>query len=82
MVAAIKDGKLTEKLTELRYVVDKSNEPVCVYSPIGPVAFGISEHIGSVEDHGRTIDTWISHVGNQKAEFYILWGELVQDTPT
>jgi hypothetical protein len=80
IVQAIKDGKLQEKLTELQTVVDKDGEPVCIYSPMGPLVFGASEHIGQIKDHDRTVDTWISHVGNQKAEFYVLWGEVVKES--
>ena len=70
VVQAIKDGKLPEKLRELHEQVDSANEPVCIYAPIGPVAFGDSVHIGQIHDHDRLVDTWIVHVGNQKAEFY------------
>jgi hypothetical protein len=36
--------------------------------------------VGRIKDHDRTIDAWISHVGNSNAEFYLLWGEEVKET--
>jgi hypothetical protein len=80
IVHAIKDGNLKEKLTELAAIKDDKGEPACVYSPLSAVVFGDSEHIGRLEDHGRTIDAWISHVGNSNKEFYLLWGEEVEET--
>lgn len=79
IVQAIKDGNLKEKLTELAAIKDDKGEAECIYSPIPTVVFENSEHIGRIEDHDRAIDTWISHVGNSKREFYLLWGEEVEE---
>jgi hypothetical protein len=81
IVQAMKDRKVKEKLTELAAVRDDKGEPVCVYSPLSAVIFGDSEHIGRIEDRDRAIDAWISHVGNPNREFYVLWGEEVEETP-
>jgi hypothetical protein len=81
IVHAIKDGNLKEKLTELAAIKDDKGEPACIYSPLATVVFGNSEHIGRIEDHNRTIDAWISHVGNSNRDFYLLWDEEVQETP-
>ena len=78
VVQSIKDGNLRNKLTELEALKDDRNEPVCVYSPLSPVVFGESEHIGRIEDHDRTVDVWVSNVGNGDMAFYVLWGEEVQ----
>jgi hypothetical protein len=81
IVQAIKDGNLQEKLTELAAIGDDKREPARIYSPLATVVFGNSEHIGRIEDHDRTIDAWISHVGNPNRDFYVLWGEEVPSTP-
>ena len=80
VVQSIKDGHLSDKLTELEATKDDRNEPVCVYSPLSPVVFGDSEHIGRIEDHDRTVDLWVSNVGNGDLGFYVLWGEEIQST--
>lgn len=79
IVQAIKDGTLTEKLLEFAGVKDDKGEPVCVLASFGPVVFGQSEHIGQIQDHGTTVDVWISNVGNRTVAFYVLWGEVIQD---
>jgi hypothetical protein len=80
VVQSIKDGNLRDKLTELEAIKDDHNEPVCVYSPLSPVVFGDSEHIGRIEDHDRTVDVWVSNVGDGDTGFYVLWGEEIQST--
>lgn len=81
IVKAIEDGNLKEKLTELAAIKDDKGESACIYSPLPTVVFEDSEHIGRIEDHNGAIDAWISHVGNSKKEFYLLWGEEVEETP-
>jgi hypothetical protein len=81
VVQSVKDGKLLVKLQEMNAIRDDHNEPVCIYSPLGSVAFGESVHLGQIQDHERTINAWISHVGNQRADFYVLWGEEVKTDP-
>jgi len=81
IVQAIKDGNLKEKLTELAAIRDDKGEPACIYSPLATVVFGDSEHVGRIEDHDRGIDAWICRVGNSNREFYLLWGEEVEETP-
>ena len=68
-------------LTELAALRDDKGEPVCLYSPLSAVIFGDSEHIGRIEDRDRAIDAWISHVANPNREFYVLWGEEVEEAP-
>lgn len=80
VIEAIKDGKLKEKMAELIEIKDEHNEPVCIYSMLEPVAFGESEHIGQIRDHDKTIDAWVVHVGNERTDFYVLWGELVKES--
>lgn len=81
VIQSIKEGRLSDKLSELESVNDGSNEAQCVYSPLSIVVFGKSDHIGRMDDHGRGIDVWVSNVGNREMEFYILWGEQVEETP-
>ena len=76
VLQAIKAHKLKEKLTEFGKELDANKEPVCLYSVIGPVTFGASEHVGLVFDQQGGIDMWVSKVHNSQAEFYLLWGEL------
>ena len=80
VVEAISGGKLEEKMIELAGVKNSDGESVCVYSPLPPLLFGESEHVGRVEDHERGLDIWITHVGNKNKKFYILWGEEVKET--
>jgi len=80
VVQSIKDGNLRDKLNQLKTIKDDRNEPVCVYSPLSPVVFGDSEHIGRIEDQDRTLDVWVSNVGNGDTGFYVLWGEEIQST--
>jgi len=80
VVQSIKDGNLRDKLTELEAIKDDKNEPVCVYSPLSPVVFGDSVHIGRIEDRDRTVDVWVSNVGSGDTGFYVLWGEEIQST--
>jgi hypothetical protein len=80
VVQSIKDGHLDDKLTELEATKNDRNEPDCIYSPLSPVVFGDSEHIGRIEDHDRTVDLWVSNVGNGNTGFYVLWGEEIQST--
>jgi hypothetical protein len=56
-------------------------EPACVYGDIGPVVFGASEHVGVVIDNERALNVWVSHVGNRRGQFYVLWGEAGKETP-
>ena len=50
--------------------------------PLSAVDLRRPEHIGRIEDRDRAIDAWISHIGNANREFYVLWGEEVEETPT
>lgn len=81
VVQAVKDGNLKEKLVELMAIKDDHGESVCIYSQIGPIVFGYSEHIGRLIVGEQTLDTWVSNVGNRHAGFYILYAEVVKDTP-
>lgn len=81
VIDAIKGGTLKEKLFELAAAKDDKGESVCMYTPLAPVVFGESDHIGRIADHDKTVDAWVVHVGNQHTDFYILWGEIVKDTP-
>jgi hypothetical protein len=77
---SVKQHKLDEKLAEYAKQAGPNKEPVCVYSVIGPVLFGASEHVGLVFDNERGINMWVSHVGNRHGEFYLLWGEVGKET--
>jgi hypothetical protein len=54
----------------------RRTNPACIYSDIGPILFGASEHLGVLFDNDRAINLWVSHVGNRRGEFYPLWGEV------
>jgi hypothetical protein len=79
---AVRAHKLNEKLAEFAKVAQSqsNHEPGCVYSVLGPVLFGASEHVGVVFDSQRAINMWVSHVGNPHGEFYLLWGEVGKET--
>ncbi len=77
---AVKSHKLNEKLAEFAKGSGVNHEPACVYSVIGPVVFGASQHVGLVFDNERGINIWVSHVGNLHGEFYLLWGEVAKET--
>jgi hypothetical protein len=80
VLEAVRAHKLEEKLAEFSKDTEPSHEPACVYSVIGPVLFGASEHVGVVFDTERAINMWVSHVGNLHGEFYLLWGEAGKET--
>lgn len=77
---SVKQHKLDEKLAEFAKQAQPNKEPACVYSVLGPVVFGASEHVGLVFDNERGIDMWVSHVGNLHGDFYLLWGEVGKET--
>jgi hypothetical protein len=80
VIAAIKDGKVKEKLVEMQHTVDAKGEPVCVYGNLASVVFGLSEHVGEIQDRDRLVDVWVANVGNRNAAFFVLWGEVVDAT--
>ena len=80
VITAIKAGKVKEKLEELSKVTDDKGEPVCVYGNLSSVVFGLSEHIGEIQDRDRLVDVWVANVGNRNAAFFVLWGEVVDAT--
>jgi hypothetical protein len=80
LVDAMRDHKLQQKFAELAKTKGPSHGPACVYSVIGPVVFGASEHVGVVFDSAKATNLWVSHVGNPNGEFYLLWGEAGKDT--
>jgi len=77
---AVRAHKLNEKLAEFTKTADVQHDPVCIYGEIGPVLFGASEHVGVLFDSDRAINMWVSHVGNRRGEFYLLWGEVGKAT--
>jgi len=79
---AVRAHKLSEKLAEFAKMAQSqsNHEAACVYSVLGPVLFGASEHVGVVFDSERAINMWVSHVGNLHGEFYLLWGEVGKET--
>lgn len=81
VLEAVRSHRLSEKLAEFAKAPGPNHEPACVYSVLGPVLFGASEHVGVVFDSERAINMWVSHVGNLKGEFYLLWGETGKETP-
>ena len=80
IVNSVKANRLRETLVEFSKQTDAKHEPACVYGPIGPVVFGASEHVGVVIDNERALDVWVSHVGNLRGQFYLLWGETGKET--
>ena len=80
VITAIKAGKLKEKLVEMHDILDAKGEPVCVYGNLSSVVFGLSEHVGEIQDHDRLVDMWVANVGNRNAAFFVLWGEVVNAT--
>jgi hypothetical protein len=80
IVDSVKANKLRETLVEFSRQTDAKHEAACVYGPIGPVVFGASEHVGVVIDNERALNVWVSHVGNLRGQFYLLWGEAAKGT--
>jgi len=80
IVNSVKANKLRETLVDFSKQIDAKQEPACVYGAIGPVVFGASEHVGVVVDNERALNVWVSHVGNLRGQFYLLWGEAGKDT--
>ena len=80
VIAAIKEGKVEEKLEALSKITDEHGEPVCVYGNLASVVFGESEHVGEIQDHDRVVDVWVANVGNRNAAFVVLWAEVVDTT--
>ena len=79
---AVRAHKVEEKLAEFAKMAGPNHEPACLYSAIGPVLFGASEHVGVIFDNEKAIDMWVSHVGNRRGEFYLLWGEVGRKFPS
>ena len=77
---AVRAHKVKEKLDEFATAAGPKNEPGCLYGETGPVLFGASEHVGILFDNERAINMWVSHVGNRRGEFYLLWGEVGKET--
>ncbi len=77
---AVRTHKLNDKLAEFAKAKGSNGEAACVYSVIGPVLFGASEHVGVLFDNEKAINMWVSHVGNLHGEFYLLWGEVGKET--
>ena len=78
---SVRAHKLSEKLAEFAKTTGPKHEPVCAYSDVGPLVFGASEHVGVLFDSERAINMWVSHVGNLRGQFYVLWGEAGKETP-
>ncbi len=86
LLDAVKNGNLPEKLDELHHQLDADGEPVCIFSPLGTINFGKSESMGTIIDHGNSVNFWIVEVSNIKSNFYIIWGNVNKEdsdkTPT
>jgi hypothetical protein len=80
VLEAVRAHKLSQKLAEFAKTTGPKHEPVCAYSNVGPLVFGASEHVGVLFDSERAINMWISHVGNRRGDFYLLWGEVGKET--
>ena len=65
---AVRAHIVEEKLDEFAKAAGPKNEPGCLYSDIGPILFGASEHVGVLFDNDRAINLWVSHVGNRRGE--------------
>jgi hypothetical protein len=81
IVDSVKANKLKETLAAFSKQTEGNREPACVYGDIGAVVFGASEHVGVVIDNERALNVWVSHVGNLRGQFYVLWGEAGKETP-
>jgi hypothetical protein len=81
VVDSVKANKLRETLATFSKQIDANHEAACVYGDIGPVVFGASEHVGVLIDNERALNVWVSHVGNLRGQFYVLWGETGKETP-
>jgi hypothetical protein len=77
---AVRAHKLKDKLDEFAKAAGPKNEPGCLYGDVGPILFGASEHVGVLFDNDGAINLWVSHVGNRRGEFYLLWGEVGKET--
>ena len=55
---AVRAHKVKEKLDEFAKAAGPKNEPGCLYSDIGPILFGASEHVGVLFDNDRAINLW------------------------
>ena len=53
---AVRAHKVKEKLDEYAKAAGPKNEPACIYSDIGPILFGASEHVGVLFDNDRAIN--------------------------
>jgi hypothetical protein len=89
VVKAARKGDGMTKLTELNKQVNETGMPQCSFGiPPGPIVFGDSEDEGDMEGKNGTggdakIHVWLSHVGNIKFDFFLLYVEKVADeTPT
>jgi len=80
IVNSVKANKLRETLVEFSKQTGAKHEPACVYGDIGPVVFGASEHVGVVVDNDKALNVWVSHVGNLRGQFFLLWGEANKGT--
>ena len=80
IVDSVKANKLKETLAAFSKQTEGNREPACVYGDIGAVVFGASEHVGVVIDNERALNVWVSHVGNLRGQFYVLWGEAGKET--
>jgi hypothetical protein len=61
-----------KKLDEFAKAAGPKNEPACIYSDIGPIVFGASEHVGVPFDNDRAINLWMCHVGTRRGDFHFL----------
>jgi hypothetical protein len=82
MVDALKANKLKEKLLEFGKIIDSNHEPECIYSRLGSFIFDSSESIGLVFDHEHAVNMWISSVHNKNLHFFLLWGEIGENSAT
>jgi hypothetical protein len=79
---AVKNDTVKDKLIEFGKQLDTGGEPICLYSLIGPFTVDSNEHIGIITSNDHTVDMWILKVHNSLGSFYVLWGELGEDTET
>jgi len=81
VVNSVKENRLRETLAGFsKQIGATKHEPACAYGEIGPVVFGASEHVGVVIDNEKALNVWVSHVGNLRGQFYLLWGEAGKET--
>lgn len=79
IVDAARKGDVEEKFRELNAKFDDKGYSVCGFEAPQAIVFGDSEDVGElITASGERSHGWISHVGNARIEFWLLWSEKVE----